>query len=78
MDSGDSRGPISEKTPFTVTLFFHTGTNKDRASGLRRFGIDFVRENSGKEKTHKHKQIWGIVPGLGGRQKVVYVTFFSG
>ena len=33
--------------------------------------------NSGKEKTHKHKQICGIVPGLGGCQKFVYV-FFSG
>ena len=32
--------------------------------------------NSGK-KTRKHKQICGIVPGLGGCQKYVYV-FFSG
>ena len=31
--------------------------------------------NSGKEKTHKHKQICGIVPGLGGYQKFVYVFF---
>ena len=29
-------------------------------------------------KTHKHKQICGIVPGLGGCQKLVYVFFFSG
>ena len=34
-----------------------------------------VCPNSGKEKTHKHKQICGIVPGLGGCQKVVYVFF---
>ena len=33
--------------------------------------------HSGKEKTHKHKQICGIVRGLGGRQNFVYV-FFSG
>ena len=32
---------------------------------------------SGKEKTHKHKQICGIVPGLRGCQKVVYVFFFG-
>ena len=31
----------------------------------------------GKKKTHKHKQICGIVPGLGGCQNFVYV-FFSG
>ena len=30
---------------------------------------------SGKEKTHKHKQICGIVPGLGGCQIFVYVFF---
>ena len=30
----------------------------------------------GKKKTHKHKQICGIVPGLGGCQKCVYVFFF--
>ena len=31
---------------------------------------------SGKErKTHKHKQICGIVPGLGGWQNFVYVFF---
>ena len=34
-------------------------------------------ENSGKEKTHKHKQICGIVPGLGGCQNFVYVFFFG-
>ena len=32
---------------------------------------------SGKEKAHKHKQICGIVPGLGGCQKFVYVFFGS-
>ena len=26
----------------------------------------------GKEQTHKHRQIWGIVPGLGGWPKYVY------
>ena len=30
----------------------------------------------GKEKTHKYKQICGIVPGLGGCQKFVYVFFW--
>ena len=30
----------------------------------------------GKNKTHKNKQICGIVWGLGGCQKVVYVFFF--
>ena len=30
---------------------------------------------SRKEKTHKHKQIRGIVPGLGGCQNFVYVFF---
>ena len=30
------------------------------------------------KKTHKHKQICGIVPGLGGCQKFVYVFFCSG
>ena len=35
-----------------------------------------MASESGKEKTHKHKQICGIVPGLGGCQNVVYVLFF--
>ena len=38
----------------------------------RRFSFSQI---SGKEKTHKHKQICGIVPGLGGCQNVVYVFF---
>ena len=29
----------------------------------------------GKKKTHKHKQMCGIVPGLGGWQNCVYVFF---
>ena len=29
-----------------------------------------------ERKTHEHKQICGIVPGLGGCQKFVYVFFF--
>ena len=32
----------------------------------------------GERKTHKHKQICGIVPGLDGRQKFVYMFFCSG
>ena len=31
---------------------------------------------SGKEKTYKHKQSWGIVPGLGGWQ--TFVSVFLG
>ena len=34
-------------------------------------------EKSGKEKTHKHKQICRIVPGLGGRQNL-FMCFFWG
>ena len=48
------------------------------------FAVDFVWGGfsppvllSGKEKAHKHKQICGIVPGLGGCQKFVYVFFFG-
>ena len=37
------------------------------------YTFSFLRER----KTHKHKQIRGIVPGLGGCQNFVYV-FFSG
>ena len=44
-----------------------------RSTSKIRLGILFM---SGKEKTHKHKQIRGIVPGLGGCQKVFYVFFF--
>ena len=33
--------------------------------------------SQGKKKTHKHKQIRGIAPGLGGWQKFVYVFFFG-
>ena len=38
------------------------------------------KRRSGKEKTHKHKhkQICGIVPGLGVCQNFVYVFFFGG
>ena len=36
-------------------------------------------QTSGKEKkTHEHKQISGIVPGLGGWPNFVYVFFFVG
>ena len=31
-----------------------------------------------ERKTHKHKQICGIAPGLGGRQNFLYVVFFFG
>ena len=31
-----------------------------------------------ERKTHKHKQICGIVPGLGGFQNFVYVFYFFG
>ena len=34
-----------------------------------------IKQGSGKETTHKHKQICGIVPGLGGCQNFVYVFF---
>ena len=44
---------------------------------VRQAQIAFVGHFSVKEKTYKHKQICGIVPGLGGCQKFVYV-FFSG
>ena len=38
-----------------------------------------IREKlkSGKEKTHKHKQICGIVPGLGGVPKICLCVFFG-
>ena len=32
-----------------------------------------VRKSQGKKNTHKHKQLWGIVPGLGGRPSFFYV-----
>ena len=41
------------------------------------FGVEQYKRSSGKEKTHKQKQICGIVPGLGGCQNLVFV-FFSG
>ena len=37
-----------------------------------------VVKTQGKKKTHKHKQIYGIVPRLGGCQKFVYVFFLFG
>ena len=40
-------------------------------------GFLWLGSKSGKEKTHKHKQICGIVPGLGGHQNFVYVFFFG-
>ena len=39
--------------------------------------LDAFEGISGKEKTHKHKQICGIVPGLGGCRKYVCVFFGS-
>ena len=38
---------------------------------------DPFSQGSGKDKTHEHKQICGIVPGLGGWEIFVYV-FLSG
>ena len=32
----------------------------------------------GFRKTHKHKQIWGIVPRLDGRQEICWCVFFLG
>ena len=37
-----------------------------------------LRKYFRERKTHKHKQICGIVPGLGGCQNFVYVFFFGG
>ena len=34
-------------------------------------------QGQGKKKAHKHKYIYGIVPGLGGWQMYVYVFFSS-
>ena len=42
-----------------------------------KWGPSKMPEIHGK-KTHRHKQICGIVPGLGGWQNFVYVFFFSG
>ena len=49
-------------------------------TGMRWTGLELgplVRagswQNSGKEKTHKPKQVCRIVPGLGGWQNFVYV-----
>ena len=53
-------------------LFCRLGPQKDPFWDL--FSISSCK--SGKEKTHKHKQICGIIPALGGCQKVVYVFFF--
>ena len=52
----------------------HPNFEKKRSENLGwNFGVQPI---SGKEKTHKHKQICGIVPGLGGCQNFVYVFFF--
>ena len=37
-----------------------------------------VHENRGKKKTHKHKQICGIVPGSGWGGKKLFMCFFLG
>ena len=59
---------------------FHHQTSL-RGSGLWRALIIRRRitgQQSGKERRHKHKQIPGIVAGLGGCQNFVYVFFCSG
>ena len=52
-----------------------------KGSSVKMFGpfteLPDLKRLSGKEKTHKHKQICGIVPGLGGCQNFVYVFFFG-
>ena len=52
-------------------------TESNQIAGLQRF---CRLSRSGKEKTHKHKQICGIVPGLGGCAKQLFMClcfFFS-
>ena len=59
---------ISQKGNYTTTMLVELISNYTHTS--------YTSIISGKEKTHKHKQICGIVPGLGGCQKFVYVFFF--
>ena len=63
--------------PFFFRLRFAVfpGGNLDLRTGTGWRGFAPNLKISGKEKTHKHNQICGIVPGLGGCQKVVYVFF---
>ena len=55
------------------------GKNRPNSPGtqsyFRRVCCRVPDPRSGKEKTHKHKQICGIVPGLGGCQNFVDVFF---
>ena len=73
----------SRKSPIYVNPSFQEKTHKIQKKRPlcepARESVFFcwVCRNSGKEKTHKHKQICGIVPGLGGCQNLVYVFFFG-
>ena len=63
-----------------------TGSRLTLTRGIMIFGMGTVGalavskarvSSQGKEKTHKHKQICGIVPGLGGA-KNLFMCFFFG
>ena len=57
-----------------------TGKGTGKAMRVRRFSkrpFSKLPLSWGKKKAHKHKQICGIVPGLGGWQNFVYVFFFG-
>ena len=49
-----------------------------RSKGGRLSPLDLRTGLSGKAKTRKHKQIWGIVPGTGWVAKSCLCVFFLG
>ena len=72
---GDKSNRVIEEEVFVSSAYTVVWRNK----GIPRYRITctfLVWGNySGKEKAYKHKQICGIVPGLGGCQNFVYVFF---
>ena len=68
-------GPrIADKNFTDTRIFLIMGRFQ---TSMERFS-EAVSLLSGNKKTHKHKQICGIVAGLGGCQNFVYVLFLGG
>ena len=65
---------LSEGTSLkTVQILKHTTKNSAEQTAMR---TKLFKHISGKEKTHKHKQICGIVPGVGANFLFIFFGSF--
>ena len=79
-------GLAKYRIPYRIVLGFYSEILVEGLPNRNFFGINSViflcamgmTERESGQKTHEHKQIWGIIPGLGEWQKFVCLCFIFG